>query len=61
MQKKIWAFLDFEISDFWGLRGVKIRKFRKGPPLQKSQKFPIFEKFYAQYRRVYPNIDTFCP
>ena len=41
-------FQIFQILKF----GPKIRKFRKGPPLQKSQKFPIFEKFYGQYRSV---------
>ena len=41
-------FWIFQILKFW----PKIRKFRKGPPLQKSQKFPIFEIFYEQYRRV---------
>ena len=40
-------FWIFQILKFW----PKNRKFRKGPPLQKSQKFPIFEKFYGQYRR----------
>ena len=38
-----------EYENFWIFQilkfGPKIRKFRKGPPLQKSQKFPIFENF----------------
>ena len=31
--------MDFEISDFGDLRGVKIRKFRKGPPFREIKMY----------------------
>ena len=50
-KKSSGEYENFQIFQILKFR-PKIRKFRKGPPLQKSQKFPIFEKFYGQYRRV---------
>ena len=50
-KKSSGEYENFQIFHILKFR-PKIQKFRKGPPLQKSQKFPIFEFFYGQYRRV---------